>query len=220
MGILLPSLMVVTAAAIGCSGTAFEQGNSTGSDLAGAAGAASTSSIGTGGASLPAGAAGRAGGGAATGGAGEPAAAGGAGGEAEQPEPTPTACDRSGWQLKAFASNSTPAEPAAAALDGSDLSRWSSGEPRAVGQWLELELGRAERLAQLELRTSAYPSDLPSSLVVKLDGKATPATFDTSSPGVLRVAFAAREVRAVRLELDADAPSWWSVSELVGLCAP
>lgn len=222
---LAASLFFVVA----CSGSAFEQGSPTGSALGGAAGAAGASSIGTGGSSMPSGAAGvggkltsTAGRGGAGGelepgaaGAGEPAA--GAGGAVDQPPPL-TACDRAGWKLTAFASSEKATELPAAALDGSLDTRWSSGVPRAVGQWLELELGAGQAIGVLELRTPAYAADVPSSLVVKLDGQKVAAHFATPSSGVLRVSFEARAATLVRLELDAQALPWWSVSELDGLC--
>lgn len=203
---------------VGCSGGAFE-GSPTGSELAGAAGDAAAGSIGTGGSSVS-GAAGVAG-------KPTPANEGGAGGELEQPagagaggeleQPAAVACDRSSWKLEAFASWQAKAELPALALDGDAETRWSSGAPREAGQWLALELGAAQTLEALELRTPATPGDLPSSLVVKLDGEPKAATFEAGD-GVLRVSFAAQRVSAVRLELDAGAVSWWSVAELGGLC--
>ena len=56
MGIVRQSALMVAAALVGCAGSAFEQGSPTGSDLAGAAGAADAGSIGTGGSSMPSGA--------------------------------------------------------------------------------------------------------------------------------------------------------------------
>jgi len=156
-----------------------------------------------------------------------PANDGGAGGELEQPaaagaggeleQPAAVACDRSSWKLEAFASWQAQAQLPALALDGDAETRWSSGAPREAGQWLALELGAAQTIEALELSTPATPGDLPSSLVVKLDGKTTPATFE-GSEGLLRVSFAAQRASSVRLELDAGALSWWSVAELGGLC--
>ena len=216
-----PSVKSLGAAVVflvGCGGGAFEQGSPTGSELAGAAGDAAAGSIGTGGSSMLSGAAGVAG-------KPSPANDGGAGGELEQPavagaggeleQPAAVACDRSSWKLEAFAS--WQAQLPALALDGDAETRWSSGAPRESGQWLALELGAAQTIEALELRTPATPGDLPSSLVVKLDGKATPATFEVSE-GLLRVSFAAQPASSVRLELDAGALSWWSVAELAGLC--
>jgi len=217
---------VALAGLVACGGSAFEQGSPTGSDLGGAAGAAGAVSIGTGGSSMPSGAAGVGGkltpmaGGAGgelepMAGAGEPAA--GVGGEVDQP-PAPTACDRASWKLTAFASSEKATELPAAALDGAIDTRWSSGVNRAEGQWLELEFGAPVTVVALDLRTPAYPLDLPSSLVVKLDGQKVSAHFEAPETGVLRVKFEARAAKAVRLELDASALSWWSVSELEGLC--
>jgi hypothetical protein len=90
--------------------------------------------------------------------------------------------------------------------------------PRAVGQWLELELGTTQTLEALELRAPADAGDVPSSLLVKVDGKALAVKLSTPESGVLRVTFEARAAKAVRLELDGESLAWWSVSELVGVC--
>lgn len=127
-------------------------------------------------------------------------------------------CDVSTWTAQAFASRELATSPAAA-LDGVPSTRWTSGTARAKGQWFELELGRGVVLAQLALVGFAgSPEDLPSSLALELDGKATPAEFVADEPGVLVVRFTATPATSARLTLTSSSGAWWSIAELAGVC--
>lgn len=166
-----------------------------------------------------------------SGAAGAPAAAGsgassaagassaGSGGALVQPLPTHD-CDRALWRAAAFgafagdAYGGTPAH----ALDGDELTRWASGEPQAVGQWFQVELGAPAELAELVLVSP--PADKPQAVAVELDGVRVEATASMPAPGLLRLAFAPRSTRSVRLVIEQPAAgvAWWSILELGGVC--
>lgn len=106
--------------------------------------------------------------------------------------------------------------PPSFAVDGDTATRWTSGAPQAAGQWFELDLQSPLELEQLTLQTSRA-TDLPTTLALKLDGQAVPATV-TSSSGMLELAFTAQKATVVRLELEQTSTEWWSINELVGGC--
>lgn len=219
--VVLFLLVVLARLVTACGGTPFESSNRPGSPLAGAQSSAGAQSAGA-----SAGLSGGAGAGGvpeipeAPGGAGgDVQAAGGAGGADVETGGAPTIhlpCDTTAWKPSAFASR--PAEPPAAAVDGDTVSRWSSGEPRAEGQWFALELGAGVVLDQLELGTPAYPGDLPSSLELELDGKPVDAAATSPAPGLLVLTFEATAASSARLVLTSSAVSWWSIAELGGRC--
>lgn len=214
--------------AIGCGGSPFEQGSTAASELAGAAGDAGAVSIGSGGSSMLSGAAGErepgdggAGrgevepgvGGSSSSGAGGLSSGGlnGTGGVATKP----VACDVSSWEPSAFAS--LPNGAPAAAVDGSELTHWSSGESQATGQWFALAFPPVV-LEQLELRSLDQPNDVPQTVALELDGKPVAATASSPELGVLRLAFVAKRASSVRLVLTNSGPLWWSIAELTGTC--
>jgi hypothetical protein len=125
-------------------------------------------------------------------------------------------CSRVGWSVSAFAARAD--EPAAAMLDGDPASRWASGEPQAVGQWFELELGAATVLEQLELRSAV--GDMPAELALELDGVRVASTASMPAPGVLDLVLD-HPTRASSARVVIVVPSginWWSVLELGGVC--
>lgn len=202
----------------GCSGPAFEQDSSAGSELAGSPSVAG--SLSAGGSILLSGAAGvvatgnEAGnsvGGESAGGAPPDVAGGAAGDGATRP------CDVSTWTAQAFASRELATSPAAA-LDGAPSTRWTSGTAQAKGQWFALELGAGVDLVELELRSVSEPDDVPSSLELELDGQPTPATLERPAAGVLRLRFRSTPATSARLTLSASSAAWWSIAELGGLC--
>lgn len=220
----MKSLAILGAAVlVGCGGgdpfTSTELEHPDGSELAGAAGAVS---IGSGGSHEPGGSGGKpnAGGAQASGGT-LPSADAGQGGEAGEGgtvEPAAVPCVVATWQPSAFASSGKPAETPASAVDGVAATRWSSGASRAAGQWFALELGAGVVLEQLELRTTAYPLDLPDALALELDGKPVAATVSKPAEGVLRLSFKATAASSARLVLTGEALSWWSIGDVAGLC--
>jgi F5/8 type C domain-containing protein/dolichyl-phosphate-mannose-protein mannosyltransferase len=73
-----------------------------------------------------------------------------------------------GWSVRA----STNARDAAAVLDRRVWTRWSASKDG--GEWLELDLGRVHRVAQVTLETGPFPRDAPAALRVEtsVDGRA------------------------------------------------
>ncbi len=214
----------VLALLVGCAGAPFDAQNDTGADVAGAPSRAGSAAAG--GAQSVAGAAGVAGGntagnsaGGAVGSAGDGAELGGEAGtssSAGAPATTVQPCSRVGWKLTAFASRAD--EPPSLALDGDASTRWASGTERAAGQWLELELGRAAQLAELFLENAEAEADLPDTLTVSVDGVRVPTRWQRVPGGVAGDLEEITTGRVVRLELDAPALGWWSVSEIEAGC--
>jgi hypothetical protein len=114
---------------------------------------------------------------------------------------------------------SAEGEPPAAALDGSQATRWTSGAPREAGQWFALELGAGVTLQAFTLR-AASSGDLPATVALELDGQPTPATVLQQDGALTLELEQPAPVVAVRLELTAvgASPAWWSIAEVEGLC--
>lgn len=189
----------------GCGGAPFESTSFGPTPLAGAPSSA--------GAQAGASSGGRSGG---AGGTSEiPDAPSGAAGELSEAGAAPTVpCDVSAWKALAFASS--PTSTPALALDGDASTRWQSGEPRAKGQWFELDLGAGVVLQALELHTAAA-FDMPQTAALELDGKRIAAAV-TAGEGVIRFTFAA-PAHIVRVVLvDGTATAWWSIDELGASC--
>jgi len=207
---------------VGCGGAPFEASSLAGSPLAGAPSSAGAQSAGE--STGLSGGAGAAGNVAAGGSTSEipdaPGGAGGAelGGVGVDSGGAPTLhfpCDTKVWKASAFASEKS--QPALA-LDGDASTRWTSGTEREPGQWFALELGAGVVLEQLQFRTPATPSDLPSSLELELDGQPVDAAATSPERGLLVLTFTPRAVSSVRLVLTSSAPLWWSIAEIAGVC--
>lgn len=208
----------VLALLVGCAGAPFDAQSDTGAAVAGAPSRAGSAVAG--GAQSVAGGAAVAGGnsaGGAVGSAGDGAELGGeAGASSSAGAPTVQPCSRVGWELTAFASRAD--EPPSLAIDGDAETRWASGTERAAGQWLELELGRVEALAWLELQNVDAGADLPETMSVSVDAVRVPTLWRREPGGVVGELEEPTSGRVVRLELDAPAFGWWTVSEIAAGC--
>jgi glucosylceramidase len=140
------------------------------------------------------------------------------------PEPAPPlrALDPSGW--RAAASPPGPANPcctgdvASNAADDDASTRYSTGASQTPGQYLQVDLGRPERLAQFVLDTGANTGDYPAgySVTVSLDGTdwSAPVATGTGSGQITAISLDGRPVRYVRVTLTASSGSWWSVADV------
>jgi hypothetical protein len=133
-----------------------------------------------------------------------------------------------GWSARA----SVHGEDAAAVFDRRVWTRWSA--PKQGGEWLEIDLGRVHRLAQLTLEAGPFPRDAPASLRVEtsLDGRRWDVAaradgllaglhwwkgrLHADETGRVIVRLVPRPVRHVRLVQAGPGPALelWSVSEL------
>lgn len=205
----------------GCGGGDFTAGS--GGNAGGVAGSSSGSAS-TGGAMVS--------GGAGAGGAVIISGGAGAGGSPTAGAAGPAhACDRSTWTGSAFMNERDDAcgpqntcevgGPPAAAFDGSDNTRWSSGIPQAAGQWFSVSLSSPAVLKSLRL-TSPIPNqlDLPNTLTLELDGHVIDFSTSTTVTGVLELQFPATLTSSFRFTLQQASPTaaWWSMNELDGMC--
>jgi hypothetical protein len=103
-------------------------------------------------------------------------------------------------------------------LDGSPATRWSSGREQQLGQWIQLDLGRAQAIDQLVMDSGSSCDDYAHGyeVYVSADGEhwGTPAATGKGTSPVVTAAFPLQTVRYVKVILTAADPHWWSVSGL------
>jgi glucosylceramidase len=132
------------------------------------------------------------------------------------------ALDPSGWQATAVPAG--PADPcctgdvASQAVDDDASTRYTTGAAQAPGQYLQVDLGRPERLARLVLDTGASTGDYPAgySVTVSQDGTAwsAPVAAGAGSGQLTTISLDGGPVRYVRVTLTASSGSWWSVADV------
>jgi glucosylceramidase len=138
------------------------------------------------------------------------------------PAPRLQALDPSGWHATAVPAG--PADPccsgdvASHAVDDDASTRYSTGAAQAPGQYLQVDLGRPERLARLVLDTGASTGDYPAgySVTVSQDGTDWSAPFaaGAGSGQLTTIGMTGSPVRYVRVTLTASSGSWWSVADV------
>lgn len=127
-----------------------------------------------------------------------------------------TLLPRQGWT--ATASGNGGDKPANA-LDGDPFTRWSSGAEQAPGQFLQLDLGRAQIIEKVVLEVGKFGGDFARGyeLFVSGDGEnwdAAPVASGTGGP-VTTIAFSPRVARFVKVVTTKSAPgAWFSVAEV------
>jgi glucosylceramidase len=143
---------------------------------------------------------------------------------AQPPGPAPRlrALDPSGWQATALPAG--PSDPcctgdvASQAVDGDASTRYSTGAAQTPGQYLQVDLGRPERLARLVLDTGASTGDYPAgySVTVSQDGTdwSAPVATGTGSGQLTTISLNGSPVRYVRVTLTASSGGWWSVADV------
>ncbi|MDQ2810506.1 MAG: discoidin domain-containing protein [Actinomycetota bacterium] len=139
-----------------------------------------------------------------------------------QRAPRLRALDPSGWQATAVPAG--PADPcctgdvASNAVDDDASTRYSTGAPQAPGQYLQVDLGRPERLLRFVLDTGASTGDYPVgyTVTVSLDGShwSAPVAAGAGSGQITTISLGGRPARYVRITLTASAGSWWSVADV------
>ena len=132
------------------------------------------------------------------------------------------ALDPSPWQATAVPPG--PADPcctadvAAHAVDDDASTRYSTGAPQTPGQYLQVDLGRPERLARFVLDTGASTGDFPVgySVTVSFNGTdwSAPVATGSRSGQITAISLDGRPVRYVRVTLTASSSSWWSVADI------
>ncbi len=132
-----------------------------------------------------------------------------------------TALDPSDWQ--ATGNPSGPTDPCCSgdvvghAIDDDASTRYSTGASQAPGQYLQVDLGRSERLTSFVVDTGASTGDYPRgyAVTVSRDGVTWSAAATGSGTGqITTVALDGTPVRYVRFTLTAASGSWWSVADI------
>jgi glucosylceramidase len=107
---------------------------------------------------------------------------------------------------------------AAAAVDDDATTRWSTGTAQRPGQYLQVDLGRLQRVSRLVLDTGASTGDYPRgyALLVSRDGRTwgDPVAAGAGTGQLTTIGVPSRAIRFLRVVSTASSPSWWSVADL------
>ncbi len=124
---------------------------------------------------------------------------------------------RTGW----VASTNAPSKGAdlpANALDGNLSTRFSTGEPEALGLYFEVDLGSAQAFTELEMDVPSSTTDYARGYDVEISNNGTAwstvaTCTGTGSPEI--VSFPAQTAQYVEVVLTSGNPSnyWWSIDE-------
>ncbi|MFI5893055.1 discoidin domain-containing protein [Actinoplanes sp. NPDC051513] len=119
-----------------------------------------------------------------------------------------------GWT--ATASVASPADVPANAVDDDASTRFSTGAGQEPGQYLQIDLGKVQRIGRIVFDTGASTGDYPRGYTIT-------ASTDGTTWGPMRSVGAGQfatgdlrghPVRYVRLTLTAASGSWWSVADV------
>ena len=132
------------------------------------------------------------------------------------------AVDPSGWTATGVPSG--PADPCCSgdvvshAVDDDASTRYSSGASQTPGQYVQVDLGRTQRLTQVVLDTGASTGDYARgyAATVSRDGVhwTTVVADGVGSGQLTTIALNGSPVRYVRLTLTASSGSWWSIADI------
>ncbi|MEW5956140.1 MAG: discoidin domain-containing protein [Chloroflexota bacterium] len=104
------------------------------------------------------------------------------------------------------------------ALDKNPYTRWSTLQPQRPGMWFQLDLGRLQTVAQVQLDNANSPLDFPYGYVIKVSQNGQNWETVAENPHnrePLNVVFPARQVRLIRIEQTGSSDRWWwSIHEI------
>jgi hypothetical protein len=106
-------------------------------------------------------------------------------------------------------------------IDGSNVTRWSTGGNQVAGQYIQIDLGGTASLTQVVLDDTDNAGDYPSGYNVGLSANGT--TFTSVATGapttaVVTINFAAAQGRYLRVTQTGAAANYWSIDELRVAC--
>jgi glucosylceramidase len=119
-----------------------------------------------------------------------------------------------GWTATASPASAT--DVPANAVDDDATTRFSTGAAQQPGQYLQVDLGRAQRLSRIVFDTGASTGDYPRGYTITASADGIPwgpvrsvgaGQFSTGELG-------GRLVRYVRITLTGESGSWWSVADV------
>ena len=103
------------------------------------------------------------------------------------------------------------------AVDDDATTRWTTGAAQQPGQYLQVDLGRSQRVRRVVLDTGADLTDYPRGYAVStsVDGTNWSASVTGTGAGQLTtIDIPATAARFLRVVQTATAPQWWSVADL------
>ena len=123
---------------------------------------------------------------------------------------------RAGWNATASNSSPWPNDALTNMLDGDIDTRYSSGASQASGQWIEVDLGQAQKFDTLELDSGSSVNDYARSLdiYVSSDGNTWTEVASLAAGQPVEVAsFATQTARYVKVLNTGSVGNWWSIAE-------
>ncbi|HEY8301860.1 MAG TPA: discoidin domain-containing protein [Jatrophihabitans sp.] len=140
---------------------------------------------------------------------------------APAPAPNVRALDPTSWHATANPNGPSDSccsgDVAEHAVDDDATTRWSTGAAQTPGQYLQVDLGRAQPVSRFVLDTGASTGDYPRSYAVSTstDGTHwTDAGTGTGSGQLTNITLDGSPVRYVRVTLTGSDNSWWSVADV------
>ena len=104
------------------------------------------------------------------------------------------------------------------AVDDDATTRWTSGTAQQPGQWVQVDLGRSQRVRRVVLDTGVDVGDFPRgyALYTSRDGSHwnEPVATGAGQGQLTTIDFAATGARFLRVVQTATAPQWWSIADL------
>ncbi|RPK27968.1 discoidin domain-containing protein [Paenibacillus xylanexedens] len=118
-----------------------------------------------------------------------------------------------GWSV-----TTSTGDDAAAILDGSDQTRWTSGQTQTGGEWIQIDLGASQPVNRIVLDSAHSGEDFARGYEVftSLDGEQwgeALASGEGSDP-LVSIPFASHEARYIKVVQTGTDSHWWSVAEL------
>ena len=104
------------------------------------------------------------------------------------------------------------------AVDDDATTRWTSGTAQQPGQWVQVDLGRSQKIRRVVLDTGVDVGDFPRgyALYTSTDGSHWngPVATGAGQGQLTTIDFAATGARFLRVVQTATAPQWWSIADL------
>lgn len=118
------------------------------------------------------------------------------------------------WSVTA----SSNEETAAAILDGSDQTRWTSGQTQTGGEWIQLDLGDSQIVNRIVLDSAHSSEDYARGYEVytSLDGTdwGNAVAKGEGDNAVLSISFPTQEARYIKIVQSGTDSHWWSLAEI------
>jgi hypothetical protein len=121
---------------------------------------------------------------------------------------------RAGWIVTASHSSDAPAN----AISDDKASRFSTGEPQAPGQWLQIDMLEPKSFHAVTMDSTGSPGDHAQGFEVFVSNDGTDfgaavAKVEGDGP-VAKATFPKQSARYVRIVQTGTASSWWSIHDL------